>query len=241
MASQQETIINIVLFKRVTPLDLIGPYEILSRMPGSNIALVGETMVAVPCGQGLSIVPTTTRGTADRCDLLVVPGGDGIAEAILDPGWVEFVRAQAQSARWIFGICTGSLLLGAAGLLRGRRATGHWQARDLLSQFGATVADERTVVDGNIFTAGGVTAGIDMALRVAAELRGDEAAKRIQLQVEYDPQPPFRSGSPFVASAETIDAQRKAGAARRRLREMAVAEVAAALAAGPLQERAAAG
>ena len=231
MASEQETRINMLLFKGLTQLDLTGPFEILVRMSGAKIELVGEDTAAVSCGRSLSITPTTTRDKADRADLLVVPGGSGVDDAILDPGWVNFVRDQAQSARWVFGICTGSLLLGAAGLLRGRRATGHWQARDLLGHFGATVSDERMVVDGNIFTAGGVTAGIDMALRVVAELRGDEAAKRIQLQIEYDPQPPFRSGSPFVASAETIKAQREAGAERRRVREAAVARAAAALAA----------
>ena len=231
MTGSQETKINMLLFKGLTQLDLTGPYEILVRMPGAKIELVAESMAPVSGGSGLSISPTATRDKAGRADLLVVPGGAGIDDAILDPGWVNFVREQAQSARWIFGICTGSLLLGAAGLLRGRRATGHWQARDLLSQFGAKVSDERMVVDGNIFTAGGVTAGIDMALRVVAELRGEEAAKRIQLQIEYDPQPPFRSGSPFVASAETVEAQRKAGAERRRIREAAVAKAAAVLAA----------
>lgn len=229
MAGDQETRINMLLLNGLTQLDLTGPFEILVRMSGARIEIVAEGLAPVRCGGGLSIVPTTTRDAADRADLLVVPGGSGIDDAILDPGWVNFVRAQAQSASWVFGICTGSLLLGAAGLLRGRRATGHWQARDLLEQFGATVCDQRMVVDGNMFTAGGVTAGIDVALRVVAELRGEEAAKRIQLQIEYDPQPPFRSGSPFVASAETIEAQRRAGAERRRIREAAVAKAAAAL------------
>jgi cyclohexyl-isocyanide hydratase len=229
MADDQDIRINMLLFKGLTQLDLTGPFEVLVRMAGARVALVAENMAAVASDRGLSIVPTTTRDQAGRADLLVVPGGPGIDAAILDPDWVSFVRQQARSARWVFGICTGSLLLGAAGLLRGRRATGHWQARDLLSQFGAEVSDERMVVDGNLFTAGGVTAGIDMALRVVAELRGEEAAKRIQLQIEYDPQPPFRSGSPFVASAETIEAQRKAGAERRRIREAAVAKAAATL------------
>jgi cyclohexyl-isocyanide hydratase len=140
-----------------------------------------------------------------------------------------FVREQATKARWIFGICTGSLLLGAAGLLKGRRSGGHWLARDLLSQFGATVADDRMVIDGNIFTSGGVTAGIDMAFRVVAEIAGEEAAKSIQLQLEYDPEPPFHSGTPFTASPATLAAQREAGAARRKIREEAVAKAAAAL------------
>jgi cyclohexyl-isocyanide hydratase len=224
-----ETRINLLLFSAVTQLDLTGPYEVLVRMPGAKIELVGATKDPVTSDRGLMIVPTTTREAAPACDLLVVPGGPGTDDAILDPEWVKFVREQAAKARWIFGICTGSLLLGAAGLLKGRRSGGHWLARDLLTQFGATVVDDRMVIDGNIFTSGGVTAGIDMAFRVVAEIAGEEAAKRIQLQIEYDPEPPFRSGTPFTASPETIAAQRESGAARRKIREAAVAKAAAAL------------
>ena len=229
MPEPSETKINFLLFPAVTQLDLTGPYEVLVRMPGARIELVAATMDPVVSDRGLTIMPTKTMEGAPACDLLVVPGGPGTDDAILDPDWVGFVRAQAAKARWIFGICTGSLLLGAAGLLRGRRSGGHWLARDLLTQFGATVSDDRMVVDGNIFTSGGVTAGIDMALRVVAEIAGEEEAKRIQLQIEYDPEPPFRSGTPFTASPETVAAQREAGAARRKIREAAVAKAAAAL------------
>jgi cyclohexyl-isocyanide hydratase len=224
-----ETRINLLLFPGVTQLDLTGPYEVLVRMPGARVELVGATIDPVVSDRGLTIVPTTTIEAAPACDLLVVPGGPGTDDAMLDADWVGFVRDQSQKARWIFGICTGSLLLGAAGLLRGKHAGGHWLARDLLKQFGATVVDDRMVVDGNIFTSGGVTAGIDMAFRVVAEIAGEEAAKRIQLQIEYDPEPPFRSGTPFTASPDTIAAQREAGAARRKIREAAVAKAAAAL------------
>lgn len=226
----QATKINFLLFPAVTQLDLTGPYEVLVRMPGAKIELVGPTLDPVRSDRGLAILPTATREHAPVCDLLVVPGGPGTDDAMLDPAWIGIVREQAKSARWIFGICTGSLLLGAAGLLRGRRSGGHWLARDLLVEFGATVVDDRMVIDGNIFTSGGVTAGIDMALRVVAEIAGDETAKRIQLQIEYDPSPPFRSGTPFTASPETVEAQRKAGAARRKVREEAVTKAAAALA-----------
>jgi len=226
-----ETKINMLLFEGMTQLDLTGPYEVLARMPGAKIELVGETMQPVASDRGLAIVPTTTRDKAGPADLLVVPGGPGVDDAILDPGWVEFVRRQAAGARWVFGICTGTLLLGAAGVLQGRRSTGHWLARDLLAHFGATVSDERMVVDGNLFTSGGVTAGIDMALRVVAELKGEETAKRIQLQIEYEPEPPFHAGTPFTAPPETVAAQRTAGAERRRIREAAVRKAAAALAA----------
>lgn len=221
--------INLLLFPGVTQLDLTGPYEVLVRMPGAKIELVGATIDPVISDRGLAIIPTTTIEAAPACDLLVVPGGPGTDDAILDEQWVNFVRDQAAKARWIFGICTGSLLLGAAGLLQGRRSGGHWLARDLLTQFGATVVDDRMVVDGNIFTSGGVTAGIDMAFRVVAEIAGEEAAKRIQLQIEYDPEPPFRSGTPFTASAGTVAAQREAGAARRKIRETAVEKAAETL------------
>lgn len=231
MNATGEIKINLLLFPAVTQLDLTGPYEVLVRMPGAKIELVAKTMDPVVSDRGLAIMPTKMIEGAPACDLLVVPGGPGTDDAILDPDWLDFVRDQSKKARWIFGICTGSLLLGAAGLLRGRRSGGHWLARDLLTQFGATVVDDRMVVDGNIFTSGGVTAGIDMAFRVVAEIKGEEAAKRIQLQIEYDPEPPFRSGTPFTASAETVAAQREAGAARRKIREAAVAKAAAALAA----------
>jgi cyclohexyl-isocyanide hydratase len=229
MTAPRETKINLLLFPGVTQLDLTGPYEVLVRMPGAKIELVGATIDPVISDRGLAIIPTTTLEAAPACDLLVVPDGPGADDAILDEQWVKLVRDQAAKARWIFGVCTGSLLLGAAGLLKGRRSGGHWLARDLLTKFGATVVDDRMVVDGNIFTSGGVTAGIDMAFRVVAEIAGEEAAKRIQLQIEYDPEPPFRSGTPFTASQDTIAAQREAGAARRKIREAAVAKAAQAL------------
>lgn len=231
MSKAGETKINLLLFPAVTQLDLTGPYEVLVRMPGAKIELVSANMEPVKSDRGLTILPTTTIERAPACDLLVVPGGPGTDDAILDPRWVQFVRDQAKTARWIFGICTGSLLLGAAGLLQGRRSGGHWLARDLLTHFGASVSHDRMVVDGNIFTSGGVTAGIDMAFRVVAEIAGEEAAKCIQLQIEYDPEPPFRSGTPFTAHADTVAAQREGGAARRKIREEAVTRAAAALAA----------
>jgi cyclohexyl-isocyanide hydratase len=179
-------LVNMILLEGATQLDLTGPYEVLARLPGARIELVAASLAPVTTDRGLTIVPTTTREAAQQADLLVVAGGPGVDEAILEPGWVAFTAEQGQAARWIFGICTGSLLLGAAGLLQGRRAGGHWQARELLAQFGAVVSHERTTIDGNVFTAGGVTAGIDMALKVVAEIAGEETARRIQLQIEYD-------------------------------------------------------
>ena len=225
-------LVNMILLRGATQLDLTGPYEVLARLPGARIELVAESLEPVATDKGLAIVPTTTREAAEQADLLVVPGGPGVDEAILDSGWVAFTAEQGRAARWVFGVCTGSLLLGAAGLLKGRRAGGHWQARALLAEFGATVSHARMTVDGNTFTSGGVTAGIDMALKVVAEIAGEEAARRLQLQIEYDPEPPFRSGTPFTASRETVEATLAATAAHREARGAAVREAAARLKGG---------
>ena len=227
-----EILANVLLLPGATQLDLTGPYEVLARLPGVRIELVAAGPDPVRTDRGLTIVPTVTRERAARADLLVVPGGPGVDDAIVDPDWVAFTASQAAGARWVFGICTGSLLLGAAGVLRGRRSGGHWQARDLLARFGATPSEERMTMDGKFFTSGGVTAGIDMALRLAAEIAGEETARRIQLQIEYDPEPPFRSGTPRLAAPETVEAVRSASAKRRALREAAVDRAAAALGAG---------
>lgn len=218
--------VNIILFNALTQLDLTGPFEVLARVPGMQVELVGKSLEPVRSDRGLTLVPTTTIANAPPCDLLVVPGGPGTDDAILDAEWVGFTRRQAQSAKYIFGICTGSLLLGAAGLLKGRRSTCHWQAIDFLPAFGAIVTRERMCVDGNIFTAGGVTSGIDMALKVVAMLRGDEAAKQIQLQIEYDPKPPFPGGTPFTSEPAIVEKCLAATQARRALRASAVGHAA---------------
>ncbi len=223
-------LVNFALFEGVTQLDLTGPYEVLVRAPGFQCELVAKQAAPVRSDRGLMLVPTTTIAQASPCDLLVVPGGPGTDAALVDPEWIAFVREQAEQARWVFGICTGSLLLGAAGLLHGRRASGHWLARDLLTQFDAIPMDDRTTIDGKYFTSGGVTAGIDMALRVVANVLDQEAAEQIQLQIEYDPEPPFVGGTPFTARPEIIARCRSAGAQRRRLREVAVHEAAQRLA-----------
>ena len=222
-------LVNMVLLPGLTQLDLTGPHEVLARLPGARIELVAASMEPVRSDKGLTIMPTATRDMALPADLLVVPGGPGVDLAILDRDWVEFTAVQGHAARWIFGICTGSLLLGAAGLLRGRRSGGHWTARDLLSRFGALVSEERMTVDGNLFTAGGVTAGIDMALLLAAHVAGEDTAKRIQLQIEYDPQPPFRCGTPSQAAPEIVQSVLMASAEKRRSREDAVERAAQAL------------
>jgi cyclohexyl-isocyanide hydratase len=175
---------------------------------------------------GLVVQPDADFNTASRYELFAVPGGPGTDDALLDPKIVGFVRDRANAAAYIFGICTGSLLLGAAGVLRGRRAGSHWRARDLLSRFGAIPSDDRMTIDGNIYTSGGVTAGIDMALRVVAAVAGDEVAQQIQLQIEYDPQPPFNAGTPFVAPPEIVERALKATAESRAIRVAAVEKAA---------------
>lgn len=216
------TVVNFVLFEGVTQLDLTGPYEVLVRAPGFQCELVAKTMDPVKTDRGLVLVPTVTLANAAQCDLLVVPGGPGTDDALLDPEWVNFVAKQAAAADHVFGICTGSLLLGAAGLLRGRNASCHWLARDLLSEFGAHPTNARSTVDGKYFTSGGVTAGIDMALRVVGALLGDAEAQQIQLQIEYDPEPPYRGGTPETSPVEILERCQRASATRRGIREKAV-------------------
>ncbi len=221
--------VNIVLVPRMVQLDVTGPFEVLARVPGWSISLVAATLEPVRTDRGLRITPDVTRESAVPADLLVVPGGTGTDFAMLDPEWIAFVRRQAASAEHVFGICTGSLLLGAAGLLQGRRAGGHWQARDLLTQFGATVSNERLTVDGKYYTSGGVTSGIDVALRVVADLEGETVARKIQLAIEYDPHPPFPGGTPYTSPPDIVQAVLADTRARRAEREGMVAQAAARL------------
>ncbi len=221
--------VNIVLVPRMVQLDVTGPYEVLARVPDWTVSLVAATMDPVRTEKGLRIVPDVTRENAAPADLLVIPGGTGVDFAMLDPQWISFVQRQAASAEHVFGICTGSLLLGAAGLLRGRRAGGHWQARDLLTQFGATPSNDRLTIDGKYYTSGGVTSGIDVALRVVADLEGETVARKIQLAIEYDPHPPFPGGTPFTSPPEIVQGVLSDSRARRAERESMVAQAAARL------------
>jgi cyclohexyl-isocyanide hydratase len=169
------------------------------------------------------------RETAARSDLFVVPGGSGIDRAMLDSDWVAYTRREAERAKYVFGICTGSLLLAASGVLRGRKAGGHWLSRALLAEFGAVPSDDRMTLDGKFYTSGGVTSGIDMALRVVADTVDEETARKIQLQIEYDPEPPFVGGTPRTSPPEITSALREAGRERCAKRELIVAEAAARL------------
>ena len=225
----QKITAGLLLFPAMTQLDLTGPFEVLARLPGCKVEIVAKNRGPVRTDKGLVITADNDFASAPQYDVFAVPGGPGTDAAILDEETVNFVRKQCLGAKYIFGICTGSLLLGAAGLLKGKRAGGHWQARNLLSQFGAVVSDDRLTITGNVFTSGGVTAGIDMALRVAAEISGDEAAQQIQLQIEYDPEPPFAAGTPFIAPPEIVQRALSASGERRKIREQAVAQAAAKL------------
>lgn len=218
--------VNFLLFPGLTQLDLTGPYEVLARTPGFQIDLVSTSMEAVRSDRGLTILPTTTMADARPCDLLVVPGGPGTDDAIIDSRWVEFTARQGAQAKFIFGICTGSLLLGAAGLLKGKRATSHWQAREFLPLLGATADDSRMCIDGNIFTSGGVTSGIDMAIKAVALMLDEDTARQIQLQIEYDPEPPFAGGTPRTSPEHIIQRCIEQTKSRKAIRAAAVKQAA---------------
>lgn len=211
------TRVALVLFPELTQLDLTGPYEVFARIPQVEVNLVARTLEPVRSEFGLSIAPNTTFATAPQADVLCVPGGKGIGAAIEDDQLIAFLQRQAPGAKWVTAVCTGALVLGAAGLLRGYRATTHWLSLDLLPLVEATpVEDERVVVDRNRITAGGVTAGLDFGLRIAERLGGQRLAEQIQLMIEYDPAPPFSAGSPRSAQPELVQAIRSA---RRSLQQ----------------------
>lgn len=210
--------IALLLFPHLTQLDLTGPAQVLSRVPGARVEYVAATLDPAPSDCGLSLVPTTTMSDARAADVLVVPGGDGAFDAMLDPDVVALVRRQAEHTTWITSVCTGAFVLGAAGLLAGRRATTHWASKPMLEAFGAQPVDARIARDGAVVTAAGVSAGIDMALWLAAELAGQSAAEAIQLQIEYDPQPPFDHGSAERADAVVVTRARAAAEESRGAR-----------------------
>ncbi|WP_338691977.1 DJ-1/PfpI family protein [Bradyrhizobium sp. 26S5] len=221
--------IGSLLFEGVDQIDLTGPFEVLSRIPNSTYRIYGKTAEPVRDIKGLRLTPDATLADAPPLDVLHVPGGFG-QEALMEDGEVlDWIRAQAAGACRIFSVCTGALICGAAGLLRGRRATTHWASFHLLPFFGAVPVNERVVVDGSYVFAAGVTAGIDGALRLAAELRGDDAARAIQLYMAYAPEPPFNSGTPETAPPEILQQTRQATRAITAQREETARRVAARL------------
>ena len=214
--------IGSLLFEGIDQIDLTGPFEVLSRIYGKTAAPVRDI-------KGLRLTPDATLRDAPPLDVLHVPGGFGQEALMEDAEVLGWIRQQASGACSIFSVCTGALLCGAAGLLKGRRATTHWSAFHLLPLFGAIPVNERVVIDGSYTLAAGVTAGIDGALRLAAELRGDEAAQAIQLQMAYAPEPPFNSGTPETAPAVILQQAREAVAGITAQREATARRVAARL------------
>ena len=197
--------IGFVLFPNLTQLDFTGPLQVLHRLPDAKTHIVAKTREPVPSDCGLSLLPTATFEDCAPLDLICVPGGFGVSGAIADKPTIDFVRRQGERAKYVTSVCTGAFVLGVAGLLKGRRATTHWAYTGLLPLVGAKYEKARVVRDGNVFTGGGVTAGIDFALTVAAEVAGAEVAQRIQLSIEYNPAPPFTAGSPDTAPAAVRD------------------------------------
>lgn len=220
--------VGILVFPKVQQLDLTGPFEVFASVPEADVQLVWKSRDPVTAVTGLSLTPDITFADAPQFDVLCVPGGPGVNPLMEDEETLEFVRKQAADARYITSICTGSLILGAAGLLKGRKATTHWASHDFLSRLGAEPVKARVVRDGNLFTGGGVTAGIDMALTAVAEMFSQEAAEAVQLNLEYTPEPPFNAGQPETAPASVLDVVRGRGEASRNERERIVGEIEAA-------------
>ncbi|WP_343552985.1 DJ-1/PfpI family protein [Pantoea sp.] len=204
MAATSPLNIGFLLFPNLTQLDLTGPWEVFARMPNVNNYLIWKNRQPVMSDRGMAIVPTMTFNECPQLDLICIPGGPGQIALMDDVETLDFIRRMAENAQWVTSVCTGSLVLGAAGLLQGYRATSHWGSLDQLSLLGATPVAERVVRDRNRITGAGVTSGIDFALTVAETLFGRDVAENIQLQMEYDPAPPFNSGSPRSASAERL-------------------------------------
>jgi putative intracellular protease/amidase len=198
--------IAIVLYDKFTALDAIGPYEVLSRLPDAKLAFVAAEPGPVTTDNGmLTIIAERSLVQEQQPDIVLVPGGPGEVVQRAGGAVLDWLKQVDLTSTWTTSVCTGSLILAAAGLLQGKRATSHWLAMDVLRSLGAEPVDERVVFDGKLVTAAGVSAGIDMALTLAANIAGDTVAQAIQLGIEYDPQPPFDAGSPHKAPAEIVE------------------------------------
>jgi cyclohexyl-isocyanide hydratase len=195
-----------VLFDGITQLDFAGPVQFLSRLPGAKVHVVAKTLSPIQTDCGFAILPGGVFADCPQADLLCVPGGHGVTPALNDTEIIDFIAIQAAKAKWVTSVCTGSMLLGAAGLLQGKRATSHWAYVHLLPLFGAIHEEARVVKDGNLFTAGGVTSGIDFALEVIAEVTDEDMARTLQLALEYNPAPPFEGGHPSRTPTGIVDA-----------------------------------
>jgi cyclohexyl-isocyanide hydratase len=229
--SDQQPVIVLAVFPGVTQLDFTGPHEVFSSLPGASVILASAQGGSIEATGGMIFAGLRRLADIPECDVICVPGGRGATDnAIKDEDFLNELQRLAGTARYVTSVCTGSLVLGAAGLLQGKRAATHWAWRDLLAPFGAIAVSERVVRDGNVITGGGVTAGIDFALSVVAELAGAETAQAIQLQIEYAPSPPFDAGDPDTAPAAILARVRERNASFAASRRGAVAEAAARVA-----------
>ena len=216
---------GLLAFPGVQQLDLTAPYEVFASMEEAEVHLVWKDTVPVISATKLVLQPTTTFAGCPQLDVICVPGGVGVNALLEDEEVLSFVRMQAGQARFVTSVCIGALVLGGAGMLDGKKPTTHWNARDFLADFGAVQTPERVVRDGNLFTAGGVTAGIDFGLTIVAALRGEKEAEAVQLSLEYAPMPPFNSGTPEDASADVLAATRQRLAGSRAARQAIIARL----------------
>jgi cyclohexyl-isocyanide hydratase len=214
---------GLLVFPAVELLDFVGPHEVFASVPDAKVHLIWKSLSPVVSAKGIALVPTTSFEDCPALDVLCVPGGAGVNALLSDAAVLDFLRTQSAKSKYVSAVCTGALVLGAAGLLKGKRATTHWNAHDFLPSFGAIPVAERVVRDGSLFTAGGVTAGIDFGLTMIAELLGPAQAQTIQLAMEYAPQPPFQAGTPAEASPAILAAAKEKGARMRQERETIIA------------------
>jgi cyclohexyl-isocyanide hydratase len=221
--------IGLVIFPKVTQLDFTGPLQVFSSVPGAKVHLIWKRIEPVTSDSVLALTPTVTFADCPQLDVICVPGGVGTDDMVNDEEMLEFLRRQAEGAKYVTSVCTGSLVLGAAGLLSGYRATTHWTAMDLLAPFGAIPTKTRVCVDRNRVTGGGVTAGIDFALTLVSIMIDRQTAEMIQLRLEYNPAPPFNSGSPDTASPEILALMKERIAPHRQRRNEANGRAAARL------------
>ncbi|WP_454628907.1 DJ-1/PfpI family protein [Bradyrhizobium cenepequi] len=222
--------IGLLVFPKVTQLDLTGPLQVFSSVPGAEVHLVWKRIEPVPSDTALALMPTVSFADCPQLDVICVPGGMGADDMANDEEMLAFLRKQAEDAKYVTSVCTGSLVLGAAGLLRGYRATTHWSAMDFLSAFGAIPTRTRVCIDRNRITGGGVTAGVDFALTLVSELVDRSTAEAIQLRLEYNPKPPFNAGSPDTAPAEILALMKEKMALSQARRGEMIARAAARLA-----------
>ncbi|SDS30604.1 DJ-1/PfpI family protein [Bradyrhizobium canariense] len=221
--------IGLLVFPKVTQLDLTGPLQVFSSVPGAKVHLIWKRIEPVPSDSVLTLTPTVTFADCPQLDVICVPGGAGSDDMVNDEEMLDFLRRQAKAAKYITSVCTGSLVLGAAGLLRGYRAATHWTAMEFLEPFGATPTKTRVCIDRNRVTGGGVTAGIDFALTLVSLLVDRQTAEAIQLRLEYNPAPPFNAGSPDAAPPEILAVMKERIAVTQPRRSEAIRRAAARL------------